>query len=212
MATIAELKEKFDKALSHVKRDGLDDLINWLETETDFFSAPASTRFHGNYQGGLLEHSLHVLEFALTNLNWLLRYKPELEKIKESVIIAALFHDVCKVNQYHWGEEKFTKINDNGRDRWAKYQAYGFKDDLPMGHGEKSVFYISKYIELTTSEILAIRWHMGYSEPGVALDGLPKYAYQQASQDPLVKLIHAADVISVVAADEVDYKANARIV
>ena len=70
----------------------------------------------------------------------------------------------------------------------------------------------SKFIELTTPEILAIRWHMGYSEPGTALDGLTKYAYQAASQDPLVKIIHAADVVSVLAGDTVDYKANARLV
>lgn len=212
MATPAELKEKFKKALVHVDRDGMDNLVNWLETETDFFTAPASTKFHGNYQGGLVEHSIHVLEFALTNLNWLMQYKPELKSLKESVIIAALFHDVCKVNQYHWGDEKFTKIQQDGRDRWAKYESYSFKDDLPMGHGEKSIYYIEKHLDLTTSEILAIRWHMGYSEPGTALDGLTKYAYQQASQDPLVKIVHAADVVSVIAAGNVDYKANARIV
>jgi len=212
MATVAELKEKFKKTLLKVNRDGLDDLVNWLENETDFFTAPASTRFHGNYQGGLVEHSIHVLEFALTNLNWLLKYKPELINLQESIIISALFHDVCKVNQYTWGEEKFTKINEGGRDRWAKYETYSFNDELPMGHGEKSVYYVSKFIELTNPEILAIRWHMGYSEPGTALDGLTKYAYQAASQDPLVKIIHAADVVSVLAAGNVDYKANARIV
>lgn len=211
MATLAELKEKFNKALTRVERDGLDDLIKWLET-TDFFSAPASSRFHGNYQGGLVEHSIHVLEFALTNLNWMLKYKPELIKIQESVIIASLFHDACKVNQYTWGKERFTKINDGNRDRWAKYDTYEFNDDLPMGHGEKSVYYISKHIELTKSEILAIRWHMGYSEPGTALDGLTKYAYQAASKDPLVKIIHAADVVSVIAADNIDHEANARFV
>jgi len=212
MATVAELRGKFDKALSMINREGMEDLINWLENETDYFSAPASTKFHGNYQGGLVEHSLHVLEFALTNLNWLLKYKPELENLRESTIISALFHDTCKVNQYHWGDEKFTKINQDGRDRWASYLSYKFKDDLPMGHGEKSVYYLEKHIILTTSEILAIRWHMGYSEPGTALDGLTKYAYQQASIDPLVKIIHAADVVSVLAAGNVDYKAQARIV
>lgn len=212
MATIKELKNKFNKALARTNREGMENLMNWLEIETDFFSAPASTRFHGNYQGGLVEHSLHVLEFALTNLNWMLKYKPELKNLQESVVIAALFHDTCKVNQYHWGEEKFTKINQDGRDRWAMYQTYKFEDTLPMGHGEKSVYYVSKHIELTPSEILAIRWHMGYSEPGTALDGLTKYAYQQASQDPLVKIIHAADVVSVIAADTVDYKGTAKIV
>jgi hypothetical protein len=212
MATLAQLREKFNKALSHIEREGIDDLVAWLENETDFFRAPASTRFHGNYDGGLLEHSLHVVEFALTNFNYLLKYKPELEKIKESVIIAALFHDVCKVNQYKWGEEKWTKVeDDSGRERWASYKAYGFEDDLPMGHGEKSVYYVSQHIKLTKSEILAIRWHMSTSEPGTQLDGLTKYAYQQASEDPLVKLISSADQVSVLAGDTVDYKSQARI-
>lgn len=211
MPTLTQLKDKFDKAASYIKREGTNELIMWLETETDFFKAPASTRFHGNYDGGLLEHSVHVVEFALTNFNYLLRYKPELEKLKESVVIAALFHDVCKVNQYTWGVEKFTKIPDGrGGEKWGKYQTYDFNDPLPMGHGEKSVYYISKFMELTDSEVLAIRWHMGYSEPGTALDGLTKYAYQAASQDPLVKIIHSADVISVLVGDSIDYKANAK--
>ena len=78
MATLAQLRTKFDKALSYIEREGLDELVTWLEKETDFFKAPASTRFHGNYDGGLLEHSLHVVEFALTNFNYVLKYKPEL--------------------------------------------------------------------------------------------------------------------------------------
>jgi len=212
MATIAELKNKYHKALEHVKREGISDLNDWLEKETDFFSAPASTRFHGNYQGGLLEHSLHVLEFSLTNLNWLIKYKPELEKLKESIVIAALFHDVCKVNQYHWGEEKFTKINDGNRDRWAKYQTYSFEDKLPMGHGEKSVYLVSKHIELTTSEILAIRWHMSTTEVGTQIDGLTKYAYQAAFEDPLVKIIAASDQLSTLLGDKIDYSLQARII
>lgn len=212
MPTLAQLREKFDKATAHIKREGIEDLIAWLKNETDYFTAPASTRFHGNYDGGLLEHSLHVTEFALTNFNYLLKYKPELINLQESVIIASLFHDVCKVNQYKWGVEKWTKVeDDSGRERWASYTSYDFEDPLPMGHGEKSVYYISKHMELTKSEILAIRWHMGYSEPGTALDGLTKYAYQAASSDPLVKIIHAGDVISVLAADEIDYKSKARI-
>ena len=206
MATLAQLREKFDKALSHVKREGLDNLIMWLENETDFFTAPASTRFHGNYDGGLLEHSIHVVEFALTNFNYLIKYKPELAGMQESVIIAGLFHDVCKVNQYHWGEEKWTKVNG----RWANYETYGFKDELPMGHGEKSVYYVSQHIKLTTPEILAIRWHMSTSEPGTQLDGLTKYAYLQASENPLVKIISAADQISVLAVDTIDYQSNAK--
>ena len=211
MATIAQLREKFEKVLTHVQRENIDKLVDWLKNETDFFTAPASTKFHGNYEGGLLEHSIHVVEFALTNYNYLLKYKPEIENLKESVIIAALFHDVCKVNQYKYGEEKWIKIPDGrGGEKWGSYKGYGFEDPLPMGHGEKSVYYLSQHIKLTNPEILAIRWHMGYSEPGTALDGLTKYAYQAASQDPLVKIIHAADVISVLAAESIDYKNTAR--
>jgi len=208
MATLAVLKDRFDKAASHVKREGINELIMWLQTETDFFTAPASTRFHGNYDGGLLEHSLHVVEFALTNFNYLLKYKPDLEKLKESVIIAALFHDVCKVNQYYWGEEKFTKVNG----KWARYKTYGFEDALPMGHGEKSVYYISKFMELTKSEILAIRWHMSTTEVGTQIDGLTKYAYQQAFNDPLVKIIAASDQLSTLLGDTIDYKLQAKII
>ena len=211
MATSAQLKEKFEKALTHVQRENIDKLVEWLKFDTDFFTAPASTKFHGNYDGGLLEHSLHVVEFALINYNYLLKYKPELENLKESVIIAALFHDVCKVNQYIWGAEKWVKIPDGrGGEKWGSYKGYDFKDPLPMGHGEKSVYYISKYIELTNAEILAIRWHMGFTEPGVSIEGLTKWAYQQASEEPLVKIIHGADVMSILAATSIDYKANAR--
>jgi len=206
MPTLAQLREKFNKAQSHIKREGIDELVAWLDT-TDFFTAPASTRFHGNYDGGLVEHSLHVLEFALTNLNWAMKYKPEFESLRESVVIAALFHDVCKVNQYTWGEEKWTK-NDGGR--WVSYSSYGFHDDLPMGHGEKSVYYISKHMELTKSEILAIRWHMGSTEIGTQMDGLTKYAYQAAFEDPLVKLIHGSDLISTLVGETVDYKSRAK--
>ena len=212
MATIAELKTKFNKLIARTNREGMEDLMKWLDTETDFFSAPASTRFHGNYAGGLIEHSIHVAEFSITNLNWIIRYKPEFVKLEESIIIAALFHDVCKINQYHWGEEKFTKIAQNGRDRWAKYETYGFKDELPMGHGEKSIYYVSQHIKLTISEILAIRWHMSTSEVGTQIDGLTKYAYQQAFDDPLVKIIAASDQLSTVLGDAIDYKANARII
>jgi HD superfamily phosphohydrolase YqeK len=207
MATIAALKEKYYKALEHVKREGISNLNNWLESETDFFSAPASTKFHGNYPGGLVEHSLHVLEFSLTNLNWIMKYKPEYENLRESVIIASLFHDVCKINQYKWGEEKWTK-NDAGK--WVSYKGYSFEDPLPMGHGEKSVYYISRYMELTKSEILAIRWHMSTSEPGTQIDGLTKYAYQAAFEDPLVKIISSADAVSTVLGDTIDYKSKAK--
>jgi len=206
MATIAQLRTKFDKAISHIERDGLSELLAWLENETDFFRAPASTKFHGNYDGGLLHHSLLVLEFALTNFNYLLKYKPELEHLKESIIISAIFHDVCKINQYTWGEEKWIKKNG----KWCSYKGYSFKDNLPMGHGEKSIFYISKFLELTTSEILAIRWHMATSEPGTQIPGLTMYSYNQAFENILVKIIHASDLLALTVEDTIDYASQAK--
>lgn len=207
MATLAQLREKFDKAILRVQREGLTNLIAWLET-TDYFTSPASTRFHGNYEGGLLHHSLLVLEFALTNLNWAVKYKPEMEDLRESIIICSLFHDVCKVNQYTWGEEKWTKNDTSGK--WMSYKTYGFNDDLPIGHGEKSIYYISKHMELTKQELLAIRWHMSSTEQGTQFDGLTKYAYNAAMEYPLVRLIAASDQISTIVEDTIDYKSRAQ--
>jgi HD superfamily phosphohydrolase YqeK len=204
MATIVQLKEKFNKAVERINREGVNDLVQWLET-TDFFTAPASMNFHGNYDGGLLDHSIHVLEFALTNLNWAMKYKPEFENFKESVIICSLFHDVCKVNQYHWGEEKWVKKDG----KWCSYKGYSFKDELPMPHGPKSVYYISKYMELTTPEILAISYHMGATEPNSLIPGINKYAYDAAFEHPLVKLIHVADMASTMVGETIDYKSRA---
>ena len=202
MARIADLRTKFNKALPHVKRDGLEDLVKWLETETDFFSAPASTRFHGNYQGGLLFHSLAVLEFALTNFNWILKYKPELEDLKESIIISALFHDICKCNLYV-SENKWAKDRNN---KWVEYPGYSVDDKLPLPHGSKSVYLLSKFIKLKDNEALAITYHMGMSEPNTMIDGLNKYAYNAASERILVKLIMSADMLAVTLEETIDYK------
>jgi len=204
MATLAQLKEKFNKVQEHIVRDGVSDLVSWLETETDFFTAPASTRFHGNYEGGLVEHSLYVVEYGLHLLNYTLKYKPELEHLRESVVLTALFHDVCKVGQYSKGE-KWTKINN----RWASYQGWQFKDPLPIGHGEKSVYYITKFVELTDPELMAVRWHMGNSEVGTQIDGFTKYAYQEAWEHPLPRIIHAADLASTLIGDTIDLASTA---
>jgi len=201
MATLVGLKEKFNKAVDHIERDGIDNLMHWLETDTDFFSAPASINFHGNYQGGLVQHSILVLEFALTNFNWILKYKPDYISMKESIIISALFHDICKINQYYWGEEKWIKKEG----KWHSYKGYKFDDKLPIGHGEKSIYYISKFIKLTTSELLAIRWHMGPYEIGTQINGLTKYAYNQAAEDTLVKIIHSADILAITLEETINY-------
>jgi len=199
-------KEKFNKALTYINRENLDKLVSWLETSTDFFSSPASTVYHGNYEGGLLEHSLNVLEFAINNFNWVCKSKPDYSYLKESVILCSLFHDVCKANCYS-KEEKFTK-NDEGK--WVKYMGYTFKDEFPFGHGEKSVLQISKFIELKPEEMLAIRWHMGNFDIAPTMSNGTKMAFEQAWTHPLVKIINTADVLSTSIEDIIDYKLSAR--
>ena len=142
------MKEEFINLLRSTNREGMEDVINFLE-KSDFFKAPASTRFHGDYEGGLLEHSMKVYE--------ILKDKVKIASISidtpdESIIIMALLHDVCKANYYKFGE-------------WEKVPYYTVDDTIPYGHGEKSVMMLTEYVKLTNEEKYAIRWHMGFSEP-----------------------------------------------
>jgi HD superfamily phosphohydrolase YqeK len=196
-------KENFEKALTFIKRDGVEELVNYLKSETDFFTAPASSNFHGNFEGGLLEHTVNVTQFALHNFNVIVTRKPDLEYLRESVVICALFHDVCKTN-YYVKEKKWTKDADN---KWKEYFGYTVKDSFPLGHGEKSVFIISKYVKLTNPEAMAIRWHMGATEPSVSVpNNAHYYAYNEAIDHPLVRLIHCADMLSMTLEEKKDLK------
>lgn len=196
-----QLKTKFLELVSLIKRDGIEELLNWLET-TDFYTAPASTKFHGNFEGGLCLHSIYVAQFALYNLNYICKLKPELESMRESVLISALFHDVCKVNTYKIAE-KWTKDKNN---KWQSYIGYEVNDMFPMGHGEKSVYYISKFIDLTQEEVLAIRHHMSNSCGAASIPGMDKMAYDAAFEYPIVKLIIVADILATSIEETVDYK------
>jgi len=198
-------REKFNKALEFIPRDGIDQFVSWLETDTDFFTAPSSTAFHGNFIEGLLQHSVNVLEFAIHNFNVLVKKKPEYEHLRTSLILAALFHDVCKTNQYKI-TEKWTKDTNN---KWASYQGYEVDDKFPLGHGEKSVFLISRYVKLSEEEALAIRWHMGSFEVSTIIPGMTKAAYDKAYERPLVVILHVADLMATKAEDRIDYKATA---
>jgi HD superfamily phosphohydrolase YqeK len=204
MATISQLKEKFLKAVTYIdSRPGVNEFVAWLETDTDFFTAPASTNFHSNFEGGLLFHSLSVMEFALVNFNYIAKIKPEYAYLKESVIICSLFHDVSKIHTYK-KEEKFTK---NKEGKWAKYMAYSVDDKFPMQHGPKSAHYISKFINLSEQEICAIVWHMGQSDC-IQPDSLSKFAYNKAFENPLVKIIIGADTIATSIEETIDYKSH----
>ena len=133
----------------------MNNLIKFLES-TDFFVAPASTRFHGNFEGGLVEHSLKVYEILSKKVK-----DSGLDYNEETIITIALLHDICKANFY-----KIDYRNaKNEKGVWEKVPYYTVDDTIPYGHGEKSVMMITEYMKLLPEEKYAIRWHMGFTEP-----------------------------------------------
>ncbi len=143
-----------------ITRDGADKLLEFLE-KSDFFTAPASTRYHGAYEGGLLRHSLNVYECLVDYLaRERVREKYEMTFSEESAAIVSLLHDICKVNFYTVSTRN-AKNEQTGQ--WEKVPYYTINDTLPYGHGEKSVYMISGFMRLTRDEAMAIRWHMGFS-------------------------------------------------
>lgn len=154
------LKEEFVEIYtSKIQRDGADKLLEYLMT-SDFFTAPASTRFHGAYEGGLVEHSLNVYKCLVDYLS-----RPRVKQLygmeysEESVAIVALLHDLCKVGCYVPGTRNVKKDG-----QWVQVPTYEFRDSLPYGHGEKSVYIISGFMRLTREEAFAVRYHMGFAE------------------------------------------------
>lgn len=146
---------------NNITREGADKLLEYLLSDkSDFFTAPASTRFHGSYEGGLLEHSLNVYHCLK---DYLSRERAKnvygMNYSEESIAIAALLHDICKVNFYK--VDYRNAKNDKGQ--WEKVPYYAIDDKLPYGHGEKSVYIITGFMRLTREEAFAIRYHMGFS-------------------------------------------------
>lgn len=137
-----KLVEKFVNIVKeNIDRDGVDKLLKWVES-TDFYTAPASTKFHGNYPSGLLLHSIRVYEQ--------LKKKQE-DEYDDSIAIVSLFHDLCKVNFY----QEIETVDKHGNYKYT----YKCNDKFPIGHGEKSVILLLKHIDLTDEEMLCIRWH-----------------------------------------------------
>ena len=176
------MKEEFLNLLKTINREGMDELIKFIE-KTDFFKAPASTRFHGSHEGGLLEHSMKVYEILKHKVN------TNIEKIdvsEDTIKIIALLHDICKVNFYK--VDYRNAKNEFGE--WEKVPYYTVEDTIPYGHGEKSVMMLTEYIKLTGEEKYAIRWHMGFSEPKESYLTLG----QAMKKYPLVLLVNEADL------------------
>ena len=172
-------KERFIELLKTVKRDGMDKLIKWLESST-FFIDPASAKYHGDYEGGLCDHSLAVYEeyVKLTNQD------------DDKAIITCLLHDVCKIGTYKLGYRNVKNEETGICEKVPQYENQ--ESGFPFGHGEKSVLMITRFIELTQEEMLMIRWHMGAYES--------KECWRELGEAqelyPSVLYIHFADMLA----------------
>ena len=156
-------RERFiDLYKTHIHREGADKLLEYLDSPaSDFFTAPASTKFHNNVKGGLLQHSLNVYDCLVSYFASERRTKLlGLEDVSdETLAVVALLHDLCKVNVY----KESTRNQKDASGVWRQVPYYEFKDELPYGHGEKSVYIISGFMRLSREEAFAIRYHMGFS-------------------------------------------------
>lgn len=180
-------QDEFIKIFSeNVKREGANNLLEWL-LKSDFFTAPASSKFHSNFAGGLVFHSLNVYKRFLNNVKKEYGEKFE-EKISlETIAICALLHDVCKVDYY---KEDYRNVKVDGI--WVQKPYYTIEDKLPYGHGEKSVYIISGFMKLTREEAMIINWHMGGFDQRV-MGG--SYAISQAFYAfPNAMLFHISDM------------------
>ena len=136
---------------ANIHREGADRLLEWLQT-TDFFTAPASTRYHCACPAGLVMHSINVYEVMMEK-----HFDPEADSA-ESFALCALLHDVCKAQFY---KVSSRNVKNERTGQWEKVPYYVIEDAFPYGHGEKSVFLIERFVRLKPAEATAIRWHMG---------------------------------------------------
>ena len=152
--------ETFDNILLSTKRPNIESLIDWLH-DTDFYTAPASTRFHGVCERGLIMHSLTVFDCAIVMNKFMGFGIPN-----DSITISALLHDICKANTYTIDYKNVKRIDtETGNWEWIKEPYYKFDEKFPYGgHGSKSVYLASKYIDLRPEEAVAINCHMGFSD------------------------------------------------
>lgn len=197
---INENKQRFiDLCRQHIQREGIEQVLEYLMEKTDFFEAPSSSMFHLNEDGGLCQHSLNVFDTACKVYESVA--KPAIESgnspfVKEvsleSIAIATLFHDICKV-KFYYKKEKWKKDNVG---KWHSFMGYEVKDDFPYGHGEKSCLMLNWYMRLTMDEMLAIRWHMGMFDVAESGSSQRMAFYNATDKSPLVSIVHAADFLS----------------
>lgn len=172
-------KEIFVALAKRIEREGINQLMEWLDS-TDFYTAPASTRFHGSHEGGLVEHSIavHSRLYELTHFY-------NIQASDETIAIVALFHDLCKVGMYKT-EMRWRKDANN---QWEQYPTYKRDEDFKFGgHGSKSVYIVQNFMKLTPEEAVAINCHMGQWDATTYSD--VSSAYEDC---PLAWVLHVAD-------------------
>lgn len=191
------MKEKFIEIYrKHITRPGAEDLLAYLE-KSDFFTAPASGRFHLSVPGGLCQHSINVYEQLRDQYEHFLKKNPEFTELtpeqEETIAICGLLHDLCKINFYVPVKKsrKTGKNLPNGKPEWEDYWGYDIEDKLPYGHGEKSVYIASGFMRLTREESFAIRFHMGAWQEGEA-----RNAGSAFEMYPLALYTHIADMLA----------------
>ena len=175
-------KEEFIAAFNtHITRAGSAPLLEWMQT-TDFFSAPASTRFHGACENGLVMHSVNVYQVLMSRFG-------DSGENPESLAICGLLHDLCKANFYKAG---FRNVKNDETGAWSKVPSYSVQDAFPYGHGEKSVYLIERFMRLKPAEAVAIRWHMGGFDDAVRGGS---FAISDAWRNyPLGVMLHMSDL------------------
>jgi hypothetical protein len=187
LATIEENKEKFIKIYEeNIKREGADKLLEYLKA-TDCFTAPASTRYHGNYEGGLCAHSINTYERFVELVD---KYS-ETKYSDEVIAICGLLHDICKVQFYKKG---FRNVKNEDTGKWDKKEIYEISEGFPCGHSEKSIILLQAFIKLETDSILAIRAHMGaFDATAKSGDYLIGNIFEKCK---LAVLLHQADLLA----------------
>ncbi len=186
----AAYKDEFTELFGrHITRAGAGELLAWMQT-TDFFTAPASTRYHGACEGGLVMHSVNVCNVLFQRYQSPVPGADDLPPPSaESLAICGLLHDLCKANFYKSG---FRNVKDDATGTWQKVPSYSVQDKFPYGHGEKSVYLIERFLRLKPAEAVAIRWHMGGFDEAVRGGS---YAISEAWRCyPLGVMLHIADL------------------
>jgi len=181
---------------ANIQREGIEELLSWLD-QSDFYIAPASTKYHGNYEGGLLEHSLNVYNKFL-QIKRFVTFEEGKEPTPETIAIITLFHDLCKVNFYKKGTRNVK--DENGK--WFAKEVYEVSEKIPLGHGEKSCIILQQFMKLSIEELLAIRWHMGGFDAATKGGDYGMSGAQDYTK--LVGLLQAADALASIDEKKID--------